>query len=142
MQQQEEWVLGNEKVMLNIEKYGNTTNGTIPLCLWEWEKQLKKGDNLILAAFGGGFTWGSIYLKWAMIQINNYFCTVKKITMKKMDLKDIQELIKFVAKSGATDVELEIDNIKISIKSPLKRRRGRLREDLLKLFNKYPNDSE
>ncbi len=57
--------IGNEKVMLNIEKYGNTTNGTIPLCLWEWERQLKKGDNLILAAFGGGFTWGSIYLKWA-----------------------------------------------------------------------------
>jgi len=57
--------VGNEKVMLNIEKYGNTTNGTIPLCLWEWEGQLKKGDNLILAAFGGGFTWGSIYLKWA-----------------------------------------------------------------------------
>lgn len=57
--------VGTEKVMLNIEKYGNTTNGTIPLCLWEWENQLKKGDNLILAAFGGGFTWGSIYLKWA-----------------------------------------------------------------------------
>lgn len=57
--------VGSEKVMLNIEKYGNTTNGTIPLCLWEWERQLKKGDNLILAAFGGGFTWGSIYLKWA-----------------------------------------------------------------------------
>jgi 3-oxoacyl-[acyl-carrier-protein] synthase-3 len=57
--------VGNEKVMLNIEKYGNTTNATIPLCLWEWENQLKKGDNLILAAFGGGFTWGSIYLKWA-----------------------------------------------------------------------------
>ena len=57
--------VGSEKVMLNIEKYGNTTNGTIPLCLWEWENQLKKGDNLILAAFGGGFTWGSIYLKWA-----------------------------------------------------------------------------
>ena len=57
--------VGNEKVMVNIEKYGNTTNGTIPLCLWEWEKKLKKGDNLILAAFGGGFTWGSIYLKWA-----------------------------------------------------------------------------
>ena len=54
-----------EKVMINIEKYGNTTNGTIPLCLWEWESKLKKGDNLILAAFGGGFTWGSIYLKWA-----------------------------------------------------------------------------
>ena len=57
--------VGNEKVMVNIEKYGNTTNGTIPLCLWEWESKLKKGDNLILAAFGGGFTWGSIYLKWA-----------------------------------------------------------------------------
>lgn len=53
------------KVMINIEKYGNTTNGTIPLCLWEWENKLKKGDNLILAAFGGGFTWGSLYLKWA-----------------------------------------------------------------------------
>jgi 3-oxoacyl-[acyl-carrier-protein] synthase-3 len=57
--------LGQEKVMINIEKYGNTTNGTIPLCLWEWESKLKKGDTLILAAFGGGFTWGSIYLKWA-----------------------------------------------------------------------------
>ena len=57
--------VGTEKVMLNIQKYGNTTNGTIPLCLWEWEDKLKKGDNLILAAFGGGFTWGSIYLKWA-----------------------------------------------------------------------------
>ncbi|MEJ7778226.1 MAG: beta-ketoacyl-ACP synthase III [Daejeonella sp.] len=53
------------KVMINIERYGNTTNGTIPLCLWEWESKLKKGDNVILAAFGGGFTWGSIYLKWA-----------------------------------------------------------------------------
>lgn len=57
--------VGDEKVMLNIQKYGNTTNGTIPLCLWEWENKLKKGDNIILAAFGGGFTWGSIYLKWA-----------------------------------------------------------------------------
>ena len=57
--------VGTEKVMLNIQRYGNTTNGTIPLCLWEWENQLNKGDNLILAAFGGGFTWGSIYLKWA-----------------------------------------------------------------------------
>jgi 3-oxoacyl-[acyl-carrier-protein] synthase-3 len=54
-----------EKVMINIQKFGNTTNGTLPLCLWEWEKQLKKGDNLILAAFGGGFTWGAIWLKWA-----------------------------------------------------------------------------
>ena len=57
--------LPEEKVMVNIQKYGNTTSATIPMCLWEWENQLKKGDNLILAAFGGGFTWGSIYLKWA-----------------------------------------------------------------------------
>lgn len=57
--------LPEEKVMVNIHKYGNTTSATIPMCLWEWENQLKKGDNLILAAFGGGFTWGSIYLKWA-----------------------------------------------------------------------------
>ena len=54
-----------EQVMVNIQKYGNTTSATIPLCLCDWEKQLKKGDNLILSAFGGGFTWGSIYLKWA-----------------------------------------------------------------------------
>jgi 3-oxoacyl-[acyl-carrier-protein] synthase-3 len=57
--------VSGDKVMVNIERYGNTTNGTIPLCLWEWEKQLKKGDNIIIAAFGGGFTWGSVYLKWA-----------------------------------------------------------------------------
>src|SRR5690554_887451 len=57
--------IDENQIMLNIQKYGNTTNGTIPLCLWEWEKKLKKGDNLILSAFGGGFTWGSIYLKWA-----------------------------------------------------------------------------
>ena len=57
--------LAEEKVMLNIQRYGNTTNATIPLCLWEWETKLKKGDNLILTAFGGGFTWGAIYLKWA-----------------------------------------------------------------------------
>ncbi|MBK7212154.1 MAG: ketoacyl-ACP synthase III [Bacteroidales bacterium] len=56
--------LPKEKVMINIEKYGNTTSATIPLCLWEWENRLHKGDNIILAAFGGGFTWGSIYLKW------------------------------------------------------------------------------
>lgn len=55
-----------ERVMINIEKYGNTTNATIPLCLWEYENQLKKGDNIILAAFGGGFTWGSVWLKWAI----------------------------------------------------------------------------
>lgn len=54
-----------EKVMINIQKYGNTTAATLPLCLWEWEPKLKKGDNIILTAFGGGFTWGSVYLKWA-----------------------------------------------------------------------------
>lgn len=56
--------LPKEKVMINIQKYGNTTAGTLPLCLWEWEKQLKKGDNIILAAFGGGFTWGATWVKW------------------------------------------------------------------------------
>ena len=54
-----------EKVMINIQKYGNTTAATLPLCLWEWENQLKKGDNVVLTAFGGGFTWGSILIKWA-----------------------------------------------------------------------------
>ncbi len=53
-----------EKCMVNIQKYGNTSAGTIPLCLWDWEPQLKKGDNIILTAFGAGFTWGAIYLKW------------------------------------------------------------------------------
>ena len=57
--------LDPSKVMINIEKYGNTTAATIPLCLYDYEKQLKKGDNIILAAFGAGFTWGSVYLKWA-----------------------------------------------------------------------------
>lgn len=57
--------IGSEKVMVNIQRFGNTTAGTIPLCLWEWENKLKKGDNIVLAAFGGGFTWGAIYLKWA-----------------------------------------------------------------------------
>jgi len=57
--------LPKEKVMINIQKFGNTTAGTLPLCLWEWEKQLKKGDNIILAAFGGGFTWGATWVKWA-----------------------------------------------------------------------------
>jgi 3-oxoacyl-[acyl-carrier-protein] synthase-3 len=56
--------LAKEKVMINIEKYGNTTSATIPLCLWEWENQLKKGDNIILSGFGAGFTWGAILLKW------------------------------------------------------------------------------
>jgi len=53
------------KVMMNIQKYGNTTSATLPLLLSDYEQQLKKGDNLVFAAFGGGFTWGSIYLKWA-----------------------------------------------------------------------------
>jgi 3-oxoacyl-[acyl-carrier-protein] synthase III len=57
--------LGEDKVMMNIERYGNTTAATIPLLLWDYEKQLKKGDNLILSAFGGGFTWGAVYVKWA-----------------------------------------------------------------------------
>ena len=57
--------VGKDKVMINIERYGNTTSATIPLCLWEWEDKLKKGDNLVLSAFGGGFTWGAIWLKWA-----------------------------------------------------------------------------
>jgi 3-oxoacyl-[acyl-carrier-protein] synthase III len=57
--------LPSERVMLNIQKYGNTTAGTIPLCLWDYEKQLKKGDNIIISTFGAGFTWGAIYLKWA-----------------------------------------------------------------------------
>lgn len=56
--------LASEKVMLNIQKYGNTTAGTIPLCLWEWEKQLHKGDKIVLAAFGGGFTWGATLIQW------------------------------------------------------------------------------
>jgi 3-oxoacyl-[acyl-carrier-protein] synthase-3 len=57
--------LSKEKVMININKYGNTTAATLPLCLWDWEKKLKKGDNLVLAAFGGGFTWGATLVKWA-----------------------------------------------------------------------------
>ena len=57
--------LSPEKVMLNIQRYGNTTAGTLPLCLWDWEKQLKKGDNIVLSAFGGGFTWGATLVKWA-----------------------------------------------------------------------------
>lgn len=58
--------LPDEKVMINIQRYGNTTSGTIPLCLWDWRDELKKGDKLILAAFGGGFTWGAVYLTWAI----------------------------------------------------------------------------
>jgi 3-oxoacyl-[acyl-carrier-protein] synthase-3 len=55
-----------DKVMVNIDKYGNTTAATIPLCLYDWKDKLEKGDNLILAAFGGGYTWGSLYMKWGM----------------------------------------------------------------------------
>lgn len=57
--------IDSSKVMLNIQRFGNTTNGTLPLCLWEWEDKLKKGDNIVLSAFGGGFTWGAIWIKWA-----------------------------------------------------------------------------
>jgi 3-oxoacyl-[acyl-carrier-protein] synthase-3 len=57
--------LSKDKVMVNIQKYGNTTAATLPLCLWDWESRLKKGDNIILAAFGGGFTWGATWVKWA-----------------------------------------------------------------------------
>jgi 3-oxoacyl-[acyl-carrier-protein] synthase III len=57
--------LSPDKVMVNIQKFGNTTNGTLPLCLWEWEDKLHKGDNIVLAAFGGGFTWGATYIRWA-----------------------------------------------------------------------------
>ena len=57
--------INREQVMINIEKFGNTTAATLPLCLWEWEDRLKKGDNIILATFGAGFTWGAMYLKWA-----------------------------------------------------------------------------
>lgn len=57
--------LDDKKVLINIDRYGNTTNGTIPLLLWDYEKKFKKGDNVVMAAFGGGFTWGSVYLKWA-----------------------------------------------------------------------------
>ena len=54
-----------DKVMVNIEYYGNTTSGTLPLCLWDYEKKLKRGDSLIFATFGAGFTWGAVYLRWA-----------------------------------------------------------------------------
>ena len=57
--------LDESKVLVNIEKYGNTTSATLPLLMADFEKKFKKGDNLVFAAFGGGFTWGSIYLKWA-----------------------------------------------------------------------------
>ena len=57
--------ISKDKVVINIQKYGNTTSGTIPICLWEWEDKFNKGDDIILTAFGGGFTWGAIYLKWA-----------------------------------------------------------------------------
>lgn len=57
--------IGQDRIMLNIHKYGNTTSGTIPLCLFDYEKELRRGDNLVMAAFGAGFTWGAVYLKWA-----------------------------------------------------------------------------
>jgi 3-oxoacyl-[acyl-carrier-protein] synthase-3 len=58
--------LSDEKVMLNIHRYGNTTAATIPLCLWDFHSKLNKGDNIVLAAFGGGFTWGATWVKWAI----------------------------------------------------------------------------
>lgn len=58
--------VSSDKVMININKYGNTTAATIPLCLYDWKNKLNNGDNLILAAFGGGFTWGAIYVKWSL----------------------------------------------------------------------------
>ena len=61
--------IGNEKVMLNIQKYGNTTTATLPICLTEWENQLKRGDNIILTTFGAGFTWGGMYVKWAYDEV-------------------------------------------------------------------------
>jgi 3-oxoacyl-[acyl-carrier-protein] synthase-3 len=57
--------ISEDKIMINIDRYGNTTNGTIPLLLWDFEKKFKKGDNVVMAAFGGGFTWGAVYLKWS-----------------------------------------------------------------------------
>jgi len=57
--------LDDSKVMMNIQKYGNTTAATIPLCLWDYRKRINKGDNIVLAAFGGGFTWGATLVKWA-----------------------------------------------------------------------------
>ena len=57
--------ISKEQVMINIQRYGNTTSATLPLCLWDWESKLRKGDNIIFATFGAGFTWGSAYLKWA-----------------------------------------------------------------------------
>ena len=65
MQQQDRMGLPKEKVMVNIENMEIQLLELFHLCLWEWEDKLKKGDNIVLAAFGGGFTWGSIYLKWA-----------------------------------------------------------------------------
>lgn len=58
--------IDKSKVMVNIHRYGNTTSGTLPLCLWDYESQLKKGDKILLSAFGGGFTWGTTYLRWAI----------------------------------------------------------------------------
>ena len=113
--------VGSEKVMLNIDKYGNTTNGTIPLCLWEWEDKLKKGDNLVLAAFGGGFTWGSIYLKRAYKKKK-----VTLITVMALDIQVLQELIKCVATSGVSEVDLEMGEMKISIKTPPKKGKGQI----------------
>ena len=58
----------NDKVLINIDRYGNTSGATIPLCLWDFEDRLKKGDNIIMAAFGAGFLWGGVYLKWGELR--------------------------------------------------------------------------
>ena len=112
--------LTKDKVMINISKYGNTTSGTIPLCLWEWEKQLKKGDNVVLAAFGGGFTWGSVYLKWA------YNSKIKIETKQPdMNFEEIKELIKLVSKTGVgkaaekEDCKVVISGSKPSSEQPI-----------------------
>ena len=63
-----------EKVMINIEHYGNTSTGTLPLCIWDFENKLKKGDNLIFTAFGAGFAWGAVYVKWGYDGKTNNAC--------------------------------------------------------------------
>ena len=74
--------IGNEKVMLNIQKYGNTTTATLPICLTEWESQLKRGDNIILTTFGAGFTWGGMYVKWAYDKVKKDVVEVNEIGEK------------------------------------------------------------
>jgi hypothetical protein len=104
--------LEESKVLMNIESME-----ILPLqhylVLYDFEHLFKKGDTIILAAFGGGFTWGSVYLKWRTTKNN---CKLKQINM---DLKEIQNLIKFVANSGVAEVKLEMDDIKITIRTTI-----------------------